>query len=243
MLSLFVEAQDTTYYKNYEKSVKSEADSYVVLTKDAADTNKVTEKKYYISGKQKAYTYYTNYKEGIAEGTSTYWFENGNKKWETTRINGKTHGKFNTWWENGKVKREEVYENGEQKSAICFDENGNEVPFYSYEQMPVYPGGEQAMMQFIRDSIIYPKAARTDNIQGTVYVTFVVEKDGSLSDVRILRGAHPLLDAEALRVVKSMPVWSPGKQDGTPVRVQFNLPVKYTLVNKVRKKKKQNKEN
>lgn len=97
------------------------------------------------------------------------------------------------------------------------------------EQMPQFPGGEQAMMLFIHDSISYPKALANAGIGGTVYVNFIVEKDGSITEVNVLRGIEnaPQLNAEAIRVVRSMPKWIPGKQNGMVVRVMYNLPIKY----------------
>ena len=97
------------------------------------------------------------------------------------------------------------------------------------EEQPQFPGGEQARMQYLADNISYPQKAREEGIQGTVYVTFVVEKDGSIADVRILRGIGGGCDEEAMEVVENMPDWKPGKQDGEPVRTQFNMPIRFTL--------------
>lgn len=101
--------------------------------------------------------------------------------------------------------------------------------FQVVESMPEFPGGEEARIQFLRDNIKYPQMARESGIQGTVYVTFVVEPDGRVTGVRVLRGIGGGCDEEAVRVVKAMPRWIPGKQRGKPVRVQFNMPIKFTL--------------
>jgi protein TonB len=84
-------------------------------------------------------------------------------------------------------------------------------------------------MKFLQDNIKYPIIAKESGIQGTVYVTFVVERSGAVTDVKILRGIGGGCDEEALRVVKNMPRWEPGTQRGKPVRVQFNMPIKFTL--------------
>ena len=97
------------------------------------------------------------------------------------------------------------------------------------EKQPEFPGGNAAMMKFLGDNIKYPVAAQENGIQGRVITNFVVEKDGSLSDVKIVRGADPLLDAEAVRVIQSMPKWKPGTQKGQIVRVRFTLPVVFRL--------------
>lgn len=101
--------------------------------------------------------------------------------------------------------------------------------FNVVEKQPQFPGGEPARMQYLQQNLNYPKKAREAGIQGTVFITFVVEKDGSLSNVRILRGIGGGCDEECLRVVRDMPDWEPGKQDGETVRVQFNMPVKFKL--------------
>jgi len=101
--------------------------------------------------------------------------------------------------------------------------------FTVVESMPNYPGGDEARMRFLQENIKYPQMARESGIQGTVYVTFVVETDGSVTDVRVLRGIGGGCDEEAIRVINLMPKWNPGKQRGKPVRVQFNMPIKFTL--------------
>ena len=97
------------------------------------------------------------------------------------------------------------------------------------EQQPLFPGGQSALMQFLHDNIKYPVVAQENGVQGRVTVQFVVEKDGSITDVHVLRGVDPSLDKEAVRVVKSMPRWTPGKQNGTNVRVNYRLPVLFRL--------------
>lgn len=101
--------------------------------------------------------------------------------------------------------------------------------FTVVEEQPTYPGGEEARMRYLQENIKYPEEAKELGIQGRVFVTFVVEVDGSITDVRVLRGIGGGCDQEAIRVVKGMPKWVPGKQRGVPVRVQFNLPIKFTL--------------
>ena len=105
----------------------------------------------------------------------------------------------------------------------------NDMVFDVVEVMPQYPGGQIAMMKYIMENMKYPKQAMKEGIQGRVAVRFIVEKDGSISDVKPILSVHPLLNKEAVRVVKSMPKWTPGKQNGKPVRVRFNLPIMFKL--------------
>ena len=105
----------------------------------------------------------------------------------------------------------------------------NNMVFDVVEVMPQFPGGQIAMLKYIMENIKYPEQAMKEGIQGRVAVRFIVEKDGSISDVKPILSVHPLLNKEAVRVVESMPKWSPGKQNGKPVRVRFNLPVMFKL--------------
>ncbi len=101
--------------------------------------------------------------------------------------------------------------------------------FTVVEQMPRFPGGDDARIKFLKENIKYPDEARKQGISGTVFVSFVVEKDGSISNVKLLRGIGGGCDKEALRVVSMLPNYEPGLQDGKPVRTQFNLPISFKL--------------
>ena len=101
--------------------------------------------------------------------------------------------------------------------------------FMVVEEMPEYPGGVPALRQFLANSVKYPEEAIKKGIQGKVYVNFVVEKDGSIVVAKIARGVSPELDAEALRVVKLMSKWKPGKQKGEAVRVSYTVPINFAL--------------
>lgn len=104
-----------------------------------------------------------------------------------------------------------------------------EKPFYTVEQMPSFPGGEAAMNKFIADNLKYPVVAQESGIQGRVTIRFVVTKTGDISEVTVVRGIDPSCDREALRVVKAMPKWVPGKQNGLNVPVFFTLPIVFKL--------------
>ncbi len=101
--------------------------------------------------------------------------------------------------------------------------------FTVVEQMPMYPGGDAALMQYLSSNIHYPAVAAENGVQGRVVVGFVVERDGSITDVNVMRSVDPSLDREAVRVVKNMPRWTPGKQNGSAVRVKYQVPVTFRL--------------
>jgi protein TonB len=116
----------------------------------------------------------------------------------------------------------------EPVAEIVVEEDENKI-FTVVEQQPEFQGGLEAMMNFIRKNMRYPASARRMGVDGTVYVSFVVSKDGSISEVKTVRGISADLDQEALRVVSIMPPWKPGKQNGKPVFVRFVLPIKFKL--------------
>lgn len=105
----------------------------------------------------------------------------------------------------------------------------NEEVFTLVEQLPEYPGGKAMMHEYMAKNFKYPIPAKNNNIQGRVYVTFVIEKDGSVSNAQVVRGIGSGCDEEALRLVNSMPKWTPGIQKGEPVRVKYTLPISFKL--------------
>ena len=119
------------------------------------------------------------------------------------------------------IDADEVVEVFEEEEEIDEDE-----VFTIVESMPEIPGG---MPQYLGKNVKFPPAAKANGISGKVYINFVVGKDGVIRNVKILRGVHDLLDKEAIRVVKAMPKWKPGKQRGKPVSVSFNLPINFVL--------------
>ncbi|MEI6434621.1 MAG: M56 family metallopeptidase [Bacteroidota bacterium] len=124
-----------------------------------------------------------------------------------------------------------IQDNPKQKSQVKFVApvvKDKEV-YTVVEKKPSYQGGEQGYQKFLVENIKYPEAAIKNSVTGTVYVTFVIEKDGAVTDVKVLKGIGSGCDEEAVRVVKMMPKWIPGEDKGKPVAVQFNLPIKFAL--------------
>ena len=116
----------------------------------------------------------------------------------------------------------------EPVAEVVVEEDENKI-FTVVEQQPEFQGGYEAMMNFIQKNMRYPASARRMGVDGTVYVSFVVSKDGTISEVKTIRGISADCDKEAMRVVSMMPPWRPGKQNGKPVFVRFVLPIKFKL--------------
>jgi len=119
----------------------------------------------------------------------------------------------------------------EDKPNTNIMDEGEGLKIHTFvEEWPEFPGGNTARVKFLSENIKYPKDAKDAGIQGPVHLTFVVEKDGSISNVGVLRGIGGGCDEEATRVVSSMPKWKPGRQNGKEVRVQFNMPINFKLM-------------
>ena len=146
--------------------------------------------------------------------------------------------------ENELEVEEDIVINVEADQSTVVEEYRPEVPieeedeemeeeepiFVIVESMPQFPGGEEARLTYLNENVRYPTMAREAGIQGRVFVEFVVEKDGSVTNVRVVRGIGGGCDEEAIRVVQSMPRWIPGKQRNVPVRVRFNMPIRFILL-------------
>ena len=131
------------------------------------------------------------------------------------------------------INTKEYVKNGEKKvvEVVVKAKKPEEAekPFDVVEQMPEFPGGMPELMKFLQENVKYPEEAMKNGIQGRVLIQFIVEKDGSISEAKVIKKVNELLDAEALRVIGEMPKWTPGKQKGQEVRVKFVLPVTFRL--------------
>ena len=123
----------------------------------------------------------------------------------------------------------EIEETETDEDEIIEIEEDDEEFFMVVENMPEFPGGDLGLMKFIQKNVRYPAIAKEYNITGKVYVSFIVDKQGSVTNVKIVRGVDKNLDAEAVRVVSSLPKYKPGKQRGKAVRVMFTIPINFTL--------------
>ena len=113
-----------------------------------------------------------------------------------------------------------------QKTVVA---QKNQKVFDGVEQMPEYPGGIQALFEYLSQNVKYPADAEKQKVEGRVIATFVVETDGSISSIEVVKPAFPSLDAEAIRVLSGMPKWTPGKQSGKEVRVKYTVPINFNL--------------
>lgn len=171
----------------------------------------------------------TFYKNGMRNGNDQTFYPNGKVSNEGEYRNDLAIGAHLWYNPEGKIRRKELYDGGKMLKGTCYSITGADTTYFPAEEMPEFPGKEQALYQFIANNVHYPKECRKKSIEGKVFVKFKVGNDGLVSDCSILRSVHPLLDAEALRVVSSLPKWNPGRQEGKPVTVMYTLPISFKL--------------
>ncbi|TGE24286.1 TonB family protein [Hymenobacter aquaticus] len=185
--------------------------------------------RYYPSGKKYEEADFANLRKGELQGRQTRWFETGQVQATEEYAAGKRQGLLTTFYPNGVVRRREEFVQGKSRAAQCFTAAGQPVACSDYVVFPEYPGGLQLLLTRIQTSVNYPEQQIQEGIEGKVRVDFVIDKTGAVRNARIQKSLSEPLDAEALRVVNSLPDWTPGRLDGEPVEVLFTLPVTFKI--------------
>ena len=223
--------QDRKYYDQdgYEVSSLELCHHYKVVDHSDPDTNKVVEREYYKLGQIKAEKTFNPYKQKVLHGKRKEWFENGKVKRDMEYRNGNLNGQLFTYWENGIMKRKDSYLDGKLIEGKVWNSDGSEATYYDFEISPEFPGGFDKLAEYLGRKVKYPKKSRRKGIEGRVLVRFTVQKDGSITNVRVAESANEELDAEAVRVVKKMPDWTVGMEDGEKVRIGINLPINFRI--------------
>ncbi len=162
------------------------------------------------------------------QGEALEYYPSGKIKIKMNYLNNLKDGDNYEYFEDGSMMFIRKYKNGEL-IEVSKDPSDPTETFSVVEIAPNFPGGDESRMRYLAHSLKYPQEARENNIQGDVYVQFIVEMDGSLTHIKVLRGIGGGCDEECIRVVKLMPKWNPGKLRGKPVRTQFVLPIKFIL--------------
>lgn len=253
--SLVSWSQDTTYVYfdgDWKKTKKKENASYLRKFYRLS-SNEWRVEDYFKNGVLKMEGNYTKKNLKTEVGKFVYYYENGQKKRECVFKDGNYHGEsvryyedggidskgmyesglaqgdWTFYFQSGAVAAKEVYNNGVARTFQFYDAVGNLIKGASYRSEPAFPGGQKAMTEFIQKNIVYPAEATEMGLKGTVYLEFVVAEDGSIDLLKVSKSVHPLLDNEAMRVVKLMPTWVPGKLHNRPIRFSFTLPIKFSL--------------
>jgi protein TonB len=165
--------------------------------------------------------------KGLKQGQWEYYYpETGILKREITYGAGRKDGHVKTYYANGKLKRDQIFVKDSAVSGSCYTPDGKERECPPYNVMPEFPGD---LREFVAKHMRYPDSAKVEGIFGRVVIRFVVAEDGNVTDVFPARSVSPLLDEEAMRVIKLMPRWKPALEDEEPVKSYFSLPIMFRM--------------
>jgi TonB family protein len=219
-------AQDTLFYNQYffDTDVRSNATYFSIRSKEKVDSSKYTIKKFYFNGQVAMELFFLNKK---IQQEKTY-YENGQLKWSID-FDNEEYKKIVSYWRKGQLKRNDLFEKGKLVDGKCYDPVGKQIIHTDFEVMPIFPGGDDSLGRFLSNQLQFPKDAKGNYLEGKVIVGFIVSKEGYIVETKIEKSARKELDEEAMRVVKLLPKWIPGKQDGNPIDVWFKLPINFEL--------------
>jgi|GEM_PF-1449882 len=250
----YVNADKRTFYFDRNDRMVAGPDSAYYFRVIETTVTKIFSTEYYMSGQVRQTSPYLSVSTGHSTGLVEGWHENGKKMFELSINNGQPEGLFQEWYENGnvkskvnytnnllngeavwyypdgKIRRNTTFQQGDAISSQCFSENGTtelcQKPFF---KTPSYPGGIKKLLAYLQKNLVYPKKARQTGIQGKVYISFLIDKEGQVRDAFVLKGLSPDLDTEALRVVNAMPGWEPGFSYEEPVNTSYVLPIYFLI--------------
>lgn len=224
-------AQDTLYFDDEYKEIQysPEATEYKVILLDSLVEDRATVKWFYINGAPKKSIEYYPYSKEVLDGETRHYYDNGKLEEIITYKGGKMNGIVKTYFQNGQMRREDYFEDHEFVQGTCWDSTGVKTEHTAYLIYPEFPGGEDALFEFLGTNVKYPNDAKLWGKQGIVYAQFVVSETGVIEEHRIFKGVSESLDREALRVIASMPNWKPGLKEGKPVKFTYNLPIRFAL--------------
>lgn len=212
--------------KNETECNKTVATHRIVITKANEHDSAAQVAKYTIAGQLVYTNYYSNYSERIKHGKSLSYYDNGQLYKVANYHYGQLHGELKLYYDTGKLKRDEVYQNGVSQQAQCFTSTGVDTFCTPFHKKSIPPEDYRVKL---KKNLSYPKEAKKNKIEGKVIVSFVIEKDGSISNVSIVQSVHPSLDEEAVRVVKLLGKFQPAYLEGNPVRFYYKLPITFSL--------------
>lgn len=165
----------------------------------------------------------------LKNGKYEEWYISGEKRLSCFYSNNELNGEFRVFYRNGIVKRMELWKNGKWQDGECYDENGNKTEYCSYQEIAEFVGGLPKLYKYIGQNLTYPEYAQRKGIHGKVYLSFVVDTDGSVIDIEVVKGVEKHLDDEAIRIVSEMPKWKPAKFEGNFVKSEFTLPINFSF--------------
>lgn len=229
LLVNLLHAQDTTFWGGREYHLtkdRSNATHYSIAT----TTKKgVVKRDYYMDHSLKRITPFSNFKKNQKHGIDSSFYESGALRSIITFHKGKEDGIHLAYYPNGNLQRKATYKAGKLISGEAFSVDATDTVYTDLLLFPTFPGGLDSLALFMKNNTVYPVESRRKRKEGVAMVTFVVDKYGTIDNIRIIKSVAPDIDEECLRVVRLMPNWAPGTYDGDPIVVQYNLPFRFKL--------------
>ena len=179
---------------------------------------------YFPNGKKQSLQTYI---DGSKHGLDMEWYENDSLKHTIGYKQGKYDGELKAFYSSGKLKREELYREGEQIYGKCYTENGKETSFIAYREMPQYPGGEKALTAHFSKSMSFTMNRFPNTTTGVIVVRFIIEKDGAIKNIQLLKGMDDEYDKRALRFVRKMKPWQPATFEGEKISTEYIMPLRF----------------
>lgn len=226
-----VNAQSKLYYNEFLATTSKEDSIKYYGTLEYINSGHIIMKQsiFYLNNQPYRVFHYGDSARKMLQGKQIYFNEHGGLEKETNYVNGKLDGTFKTFWPNGQLRREDQYVNGEFKDGKCYGLHGKDTTYIVYKKIASFPGGTQALSAFLNRTLKYPNEERRNDITGIVQVSFIVNVDGSISNITLLKRVSEGIDKEALRIVTAMPNWTPTEIEGEKVRRNYILPIAFRL--------------
>lgn len=225
-------AQDTTFWGGREYRMtkdRSKATSYRIITYKKKGDKAAVARDYFMNHTIKQITPYSDFEKRTKEGYDSIFYESGAIRAVIPFKNGKEEGTLYSYYPNGALKRKGEYQEGKLLSGSAYTADGRDTTYTELQINPVFPGGDDSLLRFMRAQTVYPEKARRKGKTGIAITTFLVDEEGNIEKVKIFRSVSKEIDAECIRVVEMMPKWIPGTYDGDLVPVQYFLPFRFSL--------------
>jgi len=230
-ISHLAKSQDTivTYMDNHWKPTNIENAQYIRKAFKNKD-KKWEVNDYYMNGNLQMTGFYKTSKLKKEEGNFQYYYKEGGVKNEGNYHKGKYVGEWRWYRPNGSLASKEFYKLGELENFTFWNEDGSVMTEKKgLLQQAEFIGGDMALRQFIASSVKYPIEAQTKGIQGKVYIQFIIDLEGNVTEVKVVKSVNEALDKEAMRVIAGLPKWIPGKRHNLPVKISYTVPINFVL--------------
>ena len=217
------------YFSKDREKLPSAENAYYRVETTYRDSVSGTAREFYPSGQVKEIRPYAHVESKLRHGSTTTWFETGKLRAKEDYFGGKQHGQRLSYYPDGTLRRREQFVNGERTSGECFGPDGKTVTYFEYEQLPLYPGGHDALLSYIQHNVRYPNDALRNQTTGKIIVSFTVGEDGMVRDAHVILGLTSSTNQEAMRVVKKLGKFAPALLDGEPIPVAYMVPISFTI--------------